>query len=658
MNIHVRLLQYASKTFTYQVPDLWQQDISRGVLVQVPLGKRIVPAVVESIARSSDIYDFQLKPIDAIFPFPKDPHYLSFIQKISDYYQTDQLVFLRRVQLFLTEQQEHEYAPPKHQEEHQQQFLDAVVFTDEQKTVYEAMVPAVREQKHETFVLHGVTGSGKTEVYKKLTEQALEQGKAVMLLFPEVTLALRFQKLFADSFTTIPVIGFHSASTTKQKRLLWQLLLEQKPVIIIGVHLPVLLPVAHLGLIIVDEEHDHGYQEKKHPKLHTRDMAILKASLHGIPIVLGSATPSIQTLWNVGARGWKLLAMTRRFAGTFPRVRMVSLKKGERRKYGWLHNELYLALQDRLMRGEQTIIFLNRRGYSFFVQCPCSFVFECHQCSVSLTLHQDNFLICHYCGHKEFLPSECPTCKGGRDEFLKQGIGTQQVVAMLQKLFPDARIARADLDTTSKKKSWAHTVEDMYDKKIDILVGTQSITKGYHFPGVTLVGVLWADLNLHFPMYNAAETTLQQLIQVAGRAGRQSNDSLVVVQAFDTHAIFDFIDETKYLKFYEHEIARRADAIYPPCGHIAQIEFKAESQEQILKEGLLVADVCNKIIEKYGYRVQVLGPAASLVHKVKKIYSQELFLKSSSRQQLIQIFKYVRQLPLKSGIYFTIDPVA
>lgn len=654
MNIHVRLLQYASKTFTYQVPEIWQKDIALGVLVQVPLGKRIVPAVVEQVARPSETYAFEVKPIAAIFPFPKDPYYVSFIQKISDYYQTDQLVFLRRVQLFLTEQEEHEYTP----QEDEHQLLDAVVFTDEQQSVYNTILPAVREQRHETFVLHGVTGSGKTEVYKKLTERALELGKAVVLLFPEVTLALRFQKLFADSFTAIPVIGFHSASTAKQKRLLWQYLLEQKPIIIIGVHLPILLPIAHLGLVIVDEEHDHGYQEKKHPKLHTRDMAILKASLHGVPIVLGSATPSIQTLWNVTTRGWKLLQMTRRFAGSFPRVRMVSLKKGEKRKYSWLHNELYFALQDRLSRGEQAIIFLNRRGYSFFVQCPCSFVFECHQCSVSLTLHQDGFLICHYCGYKEILAPECPACKGQGDDFLKQGIGTQQVVCMLQKLFPDARIARADLDTTSRKKSWAHTVEDMYDKKIDILVGTQSITKGYHFPGVTLVGVLWADLNLHFPMYNAAETTLQQLIQVAGRAGRQSNDSLVVIQAFDNHAIFDFIDETKYLKFYEYEIARRADAAYPPSSHVAEIEIKAENQQQLLQEGVFVADICKQIVKKYNHSVDVLGPVSSLVFKVKKIYSQKILLKSSSRQQLVHIFKHVRQLQLKSGIYFTVDPVA
>jgi len=654
MIIHVRLLQYASKMFTYTVPESLRSDIAVGVLVQVPLMKRVIPAVVEQIASAGQTYQFELKPIVAVFPFPADENYVSFIGQVSEYYQVDQLLFLRRVQLFLTEQEQQNYVHPIQQEKNNTE----VFFTDEQQAAYDAIVPSVIEQRHETFVLHGVTGSGKTEVYKKLAQQAISANKAVMLLLPEVSLALRFEKIFVDSFSDVPVIGFHSASSANQKRLLWQLLLAQKPVIIVGVHLPVLLPIAHLGIIIVDEEHDHGYQEKKHPKIHSRDMAILRAFLYGVPIVLGSATPSIQSLWNVASRGWKLLQMTCRFAGRFPKIRLVSLKKGKPRKYGWLHNELYLAIQDRLQRKEQTIVFLNRRGYSFFVQCPCSFVFECHQCSVSLTLHQDSSLICHYCGYHEKLPLVCPECQGSEQDFLKKGIGTQQLVTLLQKLFPTARIARADLDTTSKKRSWNNTVEEMYTGQIDILVGTQSITKGYHFPGVTLVGVLWADLNLHFPMYNAAETTLQQLIQVAGRAGRQSDDSLVIVQAFDEHEIFKFIDEPSYLKYYQHEIANRAEAAYPPCGHIAEIEFKSQDQKIMAQEAVMIAQFLRSKAQELDYSVEILGPAQSLVYKIKRMYTQKLLLKSSSRRQLINLFRQIRKMSISSSIYFTIDPVA
>jgi len=655
MNINVRLLSYSSKTFTYAVPDQLQQSIAPGVLVQVPLKQSIVPAVVESIASTNSTYQFEIKPIVSIFHVPDDHSYGSFISKVAQYYQIDQLFLQRRLQSFLTEQSSQEIVAM--QVLHEVQGSE-VIFTQEQQNVLDVITPAVQVAKHEVFVLHGVTGSGKTEVYKKLAQEVLSQDKAVMILFPEVTLALRFQDIFSKFFSDIPVIGFHSASTAKQKKILWQMLLDQRPMIILGVHLPVLLPIPHLGLVIVDEEHDHGYQEKKHPKINSKDMAILKASLKNIPVVLGSATPSLQALWNVEHKGWKFLQMKQRFKGTFPQVKIVSLQKGQKRKYGWIHDELYHAIQDRLLKKEQTIIFLNRRGYSFFVQCSCSFVFSCHQCSVSLTLHQNNFLLCHYCGHKELLPQQCPSCKQYESEFIKKGVGTQQVVAMLEKFFPQARIERADLDTTSKKRSWAHTVEDMYSGNIDILVGTQSITKGYHFPKVTLVGVLWADLNLHFPIYNASENTLQQLIQVSGRAGRQSDESLVIIQAFDQHPIFNFIDEANYLGYYDYEIENRNALRYPPCSHIAEIEFRCENETVLHQEGVLVAELCEKIAQEQRFIVDVLGPVACLVHQVKKVYFQKIILKSSSRHQLMTVFWQIRQIKLQSSLAFTLDPIA
>ncbi|MBI2344813.1 primosomal protein N' [Candidatus Dependentiae bacterium] len=655
MNIHVRFLSYSSKTFTYAVPEELQDAITPGVLVQVPLKQRIVPAVVESIAVEDCLYKFEIKPILSVFPFPDDSCYFLFISKVAQYYQVDQLFLQRRLQSFLIEQRNQEICYAAVLEELEK---PEIIFTQEQQKVLDIIMPAVQHAKHDVFVLHGVTGSGKTEVYKELVKEALAQNKAVMILFPEVTLALRFENIFSKSFPEIPVIGFHSASTPKQKKMMWQLLLEKKPVIIIGVHLPVLLPISHLGLIIVDEEHDHGYQEKKHPKINSKDMAILKASLAGIPIVLGSATPSLQALWNIENRGWKFLQMKQRFKGKFPSVKVVSLQRNVKRKYGWIHNDLYHAIVDRLEKREQTIIFLNRRGYSFFVQCSCSFVFSCHQCSVSLTLHQNNFLMCHYCGYKELLPQRCPSCKQYENEFIKKGIGTQQVVAMLEKFFPNARIERADLDTTSKKRSWANTVEDMYIGNIDILVGTQSITKGYHFPGVTLVGVLWADLNLHFPIYNASENTLQQLIQVSGRAGRQSNESLVIIQAFDQHPIFNFIDETNYLNFYGYEIENRESLRYPPCSHIAEVEFRCEDESLLNQEGAIILELCKKIVLQQGFKVDILGPVSSLVHKVKKIYFKKLILKSSSRHQLMTVFWQIRQAKLKSFLAFTMDPIA
>lgn len=654
MFVQVKLLQYASKKFTYSVPFNLQSQITAGLLVQVPLKKQIVPAVITEIDCSKQSYKFTVKSIIAIYPFPKDDRYADFLAILGQYYQVDSSTFLHRIQHFLSEKEETEQPiisdllATGHQD---------VVLTDEQQLVYQSLVPAITAQKHESFVLHGVTGSGKTEIYKRLAQDCLRQGKAVILMLPEVCLALRFQKIFEMHFASVPVIGFHSAARVSQKKLLWQSLLEQTPIIIIGVHMPILLPIANLGLILVDEEHDPGYQEKKHPKLHSRDMAILKASMYQVPIVLGSATPSIQTLFNVQKRGWKKLEMLQRYAGKFPHVQLVSMKQKKKRKNFWITDELHEAIADRLNKNEQTIIFLNRRGYSFFVQCVCGFIFSCHQCSVSLTLHSDGSLICHYCAHKEFLAQKCPECSVHAEEFLKKGIGTQQVVSILQKLFPTARIERADLDSTSKKRSWAQTVQQMQCKEIDILVGTQSITKGYHFPGVTLVGVLWADLNLHFPMYNASETCLQQLIQVAGRAGRQSDDSLVIVQAFDDHAIFQFLNEVDYQRFYDFEITKRIEVGYPPFKHICEIELKGNDQIQVEHEAKTVSELLKKYDAAQKMEISILGPVPAMVHKIKSIYSQKLYLKSMSRNHLMQIFSQVPQDQFQSSIYFTIDPV-
>lgn len=653
MLIHVRLLQYGQRVFTYSVPSDLESKIAPGILVQVPLQNRIVPAVVDALA-SNKKYNFEIKSIISIYPFPADLHYDKFVTTMSQYYQVDKLYFFKRIQKFLTEKEKPVKTLQLDDVERQQE----AVLTDEQQGVYETIASSVQQQEQQTFVLHGVTGSGKTEIYKKLIEDALKQQRSAILMLPEVTLALQFEKLLAAHFSDIPVIGFHSATLVSTKRQLWKLLLESKPLIIIGVHLPILLPIANLGLIVVDEEHDAGYQEKKHPKIHSRDMAILKASMHGIPLVLGSATPSVQSLWNVQKRNWKLLQLKNRFAGKFPSIEVVSLKQKEKRACFWITSQLQREIQDRLDCKEQTIIFLNRRGYSFFVQCPCSYVFACQHCSVSLTLHADQSLVCHYCGHKEMLSKQCPDCALPHQEFLKKGVGTQQVVDMLQKLFPQATIARADADTTAKKRSWQQTVQDMLQGDIDILVGTQSITKGYHFPKVTLVGVLWADLNLHFPIYNAAETALQQLIQVAGRAGRQSQESKVIIQTFDDHAVYQFIDETKYLSFYEQEIQKRTEVGYPPYKHIAEIEIRHKEQDVAEQDADSVAQAMQHMITEQGLAVELFGPVSAVVYKVKGVYAQKIILKSFSRAHMIQLFKVVQKNKITSSVFFTIDPVA
>jgi primosomal protein N' (replication factor Y) len=428
----------------------------------------------------------------------------------------------------------------------------------------------------------------------------------------------------------------------------------------VGVHLPVTLPCANLGLIIIDEEHETGYQEKKHPKIHTKEAALMRASLYQIPLVLGSATPSLTTLHNVHTKGWKLFELTKRFAGSFPTLQHVLLTDKRQRRSFWISTALEQAIKDRLLKREQVIIFLNRRGFSLFVQCKaCSFTFMCPNCSVSLTLHGTNRLTCHYCGLHQTLPATCPQCQEKEDQFLKKGIGTQQVVTVLQKLFPMANIGRADLDASSRKTAWKQTLSDFEAGKIDIMVGTQTITKGYHFPRVTLVGIIWADLSLNFPIYNATEMALQQIVQVAGRAGRasfykeptqsdstqknisqgesssnecSSNDMSfntlshgdisqsevssktispghVIIQSMIDHPIFAYTREETYKKFYDHEMAARKMAGYPPFMRLAEIEIKHSREETVDRDAHSLGQKLMSQKRVLGLEVFILGPA-------------------------------------------------
>ncbi|MBP7854578.1 primosomal protein N' [Candidatus Babeliales bacterium] len=653
MIVQVKLLQYASKIFTYSVPQNLKTQVQQGSLVKVPLKNKVVPAVVHSIDLSGSVFAFVVKSIIDVYKFPTDDSYQKLLQKIGHLYQVDPIIFLQRLQYVLDEKEITDV--PFGFIDHAQAQIDLTV---EQKNVVHEIMPNIKNHHHEVFVLHGVTASGKTIVYKTLIEQVLLQQQSVIVMLPEVSLAIQFEKIFRQYFPAVSVFGFHCATTKKHKNELWDALLAKRPIILLGVHLPVLLPIANLGLIIVDEEHDHGYQEKKYPKLHSRDMAILKAKLLNVPILLGSATPSIATLHNVYARDWKLLTIKQRFSGMFPRVHVVDMKQHKQRKHFWFSQILLDAIADRLERQEQIIIFLNRRGFSFFVQCVCSFVFMCRHCSVSLTLHDGFKLLCHYCGYYEMMPSVCPDCKEQSHNFLKKGIGTQQVVSLLEKIFPQARIARADMDSTKQKKTWSETVVMMQNKELDVLVGTQTITKGYHFSGVTLVGVLWADLNLHFPMYNAAEVCLQQLIQVAGRAGRQSSDSLVILQAFDQHPIFRFLSEIDYMQFYNFEIEKRQQAQYPPSMHIAQIEIRGDDATLVREQANRFINVCKDYVDLHKIDIQILGPVPAMVHKIKAVYSEQLYFKSLSRAHMIDLFETVQpELDRSVFAFITINPV-
>jgi primosomal protein N' (replication factor Y) len=659
MYITVKLINGFQEPLTYKIPESWPTPPVVGQIVVVPLQQRSERALVSSIFQELPVTaKYKVRDILALEQMPDDPSYHQFIQRLSTYYALDPRVLYRRMRHSIAEKQD-EYAAAEAVEP-----PCAVQLTAEQQTVVDYVKPIISKPVFQATLLHGVTGSGKTEVYKQLITHAFAQNKSTLLLLPEVSLAVNFTNLLRMQLaSTIPVYGFHSASSVKDKRELWQHLLAQKPMVIVGVHMPVLLPIAQLGLILIDEEHEIGYQEKKHPRINTKEAAIMRAQLADIPILLGSATPSLSSLHAVAEHGWKLFTLKQRFAGAFPKISLVPLKTEKRRKEFWISRDLEIAINDRLAKKEQVIIFLNRRGHSFFVQCTvCSSIFSCGGCSVSLTYHDDNMLICHYCGESRTLPESCYSCQASADTFLKKGVGTQQLMGILQRLFPAAKIDRADADSTRNKRRWQKTCDDFRDRKTDILVGTQTITKGYHFPGVTLVGIIWAELNLTIPFYNAAENSLQQLIQVAGRAGRASAASEVIVQTFSEHPIFNYLSETSYPDFYHYEMGFRKEIGYPPALRFSEIELRYDDELVLLQEARLAADLIRQEIKQRNFSVTLLGPSKPPVSKIKGTYMLKLYLKSTDIKTALALYhalcRALQAASCRSSVSFTPNPLS
>ncbi len=666
MFVTVKLLRGYAQPLTYAIPQDWPTLPKPGTLIRVPFQQRTESALVcEQFAELPKNVSFKIRPALSCELVPEDPNFHHFIEQLSRYYALDPLILYRRMRTSINEK-------PFEQEDSEIEEVIAappVTLTDEQKIAVDGITPFIDQPQFQPILIHGVTGSGKTEVYKKLIIQAHTQGKTIMLLLPEVTLAVHFTTLLrAQLPKEIAILGFHSATPISERREIWHHLIHQTPIVVVGVHMPIMLPISNLGLIIIDEEHEVGFQEKKHPRINTKEAALMRAQLYKIPIVLGSATPSISSLYNVTERGWKLFQLTQRFAGAFPKITLVKIDKEQKRRAFWISKELEAAIADRIARQEQAIIFLNRRGYSFFVQCSaCSFIFTCKNCSVSLTYHYDNTrvcptlvchtLVCHYCSHTQPLPTQCPDCSAPEKDFVKKGLGTQQLVQILQQLFPQARIGRADADCTKNKKLWQSTVQAMREQQLDILVGTQTITKGYHFPKVTLVGIIWAELNLNMPVYNAVETTIQQIIQVAGRAGRASMHSEVIIQSFSEHPVFAYTTESAYLQFYEQEIASRREIGYPPCIRFAEIELRHDNETVIDQESRACVELLCAYAAERNWDIQILGPAQPPVHKVKNINIRRLYVRSTEMSKAITLFNLAQQQNYASSCYFTPNPV-
>jgi primosomal protein N' (replication factor Y) len=442
-----------------------------------------------------------------------------------------------------------------------------------------------------TFLLHGVTGSGKTEIYLQALAHALEQGKGAIVLVPEISLTPqtveRFKARFSSGKLQTLVAVLHSHLSAGERHDEWHKIRQGRARIVIGARSAIFAPVEPLGLIIVDEEHETSYKQEEAPRYHARDVAIMRGQMENAVVVLGSATPSLESFYNCKRGKFTLLELPERVDNQkMPHVRVVDMRQAAHKEKGTplFSPQLKEAINQRLDRGEQTILFLNRRGYSTSLQCPkCGYVCNCPNCSLALTFHrQEQKLACHICGHVEKVPLVCPNEKCKNPAIRFSGTGTQRVEETLAKLFPKARIQRMDADTMKRKDDYRKVLGDFRAGKTDILVGTQMIAKGLHFPNVTLVGIIYADLALHQPDFRAGERTFQLLTQVAGRAGRGDVEGEVFVQAFAPfHPAIQYARRHDFNGFYEQEIEFREQLKYPPVSRVALLTLKGRNEEKV-----------------------------------------------------------------------------
>ncbi|MBI5384088.1 MAG: primosomal protein N' [Verrucomicrobia bacterium] len=441
------------------------------------------------------------------------------------------------------------------------------------------------------FLLHGVTGSGKTEVYLQALAHALTRGKGAIVLVPEISLTPQTVERFKARFSSGPlqtlVAVLHSHLSAGERHDEWQKVRQGRARIVIGARSAIFAPVDPLGLIIVDEEHEHSYKQEEAPRYHARDVAVVRGQMEGAVVVLGSATPSLESFYNVQRGKYALLELpTRADDKKMPVVRVVDMRQAARADKGTpiFSPELKEAITQRLERKEQVILFLNRRGYSTSLQCPkCGFVAECPNCSVALTYHRSvQKLRCHICGYDTAAPTVCPDEQCRNPAIRYSGLGTQKVEDTLTRLFPHARIQRMDSDVLQRKEDYRRILGDFRTGKIDILVGTQMIAKGLHFPNVTLVGIIYADLSLHIPDFRAGERTFQLLTQVAGRAGRGDVEGEVFVQSFTPfHPAIQYARRHDFAGFYEQEIEFREQLKYPPVTRAALLTLKGRNEDKV-----------------------------------------------------------------------------
>ena len=530
--------------------------------------------------------------------------------------------------------------------------VDVLKLTEEQSGVLNELKGAVEKSELSTYLLHGVTGSGKTEVYLRIIKKSLDMDKGAILLVPEISLTPQTVKYFERRFgDTLAVL--HSRLTRAERINEWYRIINGEKKIVIGARSAIFAPLKRIGVIIVDEEHETSYKSDDTPRYNAKSIAYFRAKMHNAVLVLGSATPSVESYYLAKSKKFKLLELTTRVLNqNLPKTKITDLRKTKNKSF--LSNQLYKAIEVRLRNNEQVILFLNRRGYSPFVFCEnCGYVMKCKNCDISLTYHRDKKkLVCHYCGYTVDPPDLCPNC--GSEKISFSGFGTEKIEKILNDVFPGAVIVRMDTDTIKKRKALSNILNAFAKRQIDILIGTQIVTKGLHFPNVTLVGVLNADIALNFPDFRAAERTFDLITQVAGRAGRGDKNGEVIIQTYNpSHYAIQTAKNHDYLTFFSQEVKYRQALNYPPFCRIVRLVFRGKMQEKLFNTAYMAVDIIQK---KANDKVIIMGPSVCPLAKIKQNYRVHVIIKTEGILTLNSVLFELNSWAKKiSGVYMEID---
>ena len=528
--------------------------------------------------------------------------------------------------------------------------LSKVELTTDQKRVVDEVING----SDSTYLLYGVTGSGKTEVYMEIIDYYLSLGKTSIVLVPEISLTPqminRFERRFGNKIAAI-----HSALSDGEKYDEWRRIARGEASIVIGARSAIFAPLDNIGVIIIDEEHSDSYkQSDPSPRYSAKDIALIRGEYFGSKVVFGSATPSLEVMARAKKGVYKLLELPNRINGkSLPPIEIIDMNKALKKSRGYFSVELIDAIKNSLEKGEQVILLLNRRGYSSFVTCKnCGYTFKCPNCDISLTYHKSsNTLRCHYCGFGEKVYRECPSCK--EEALTNLGTGTEKIEEELNKLFASFKVVRMDYDTTSRKGMHEKIINDFKDHKYDILLGTQMVSKGLDFPNVTLVGVINADTSLNIPDFRSSENTFYLLSQVAGRSGRSKKQGRVIIQTFNPeHYAINLVGKNNYLSFYDKEMEIRKKLKYPPYYYLCNIRISGKDNNLLVNE----ANKIKRSLERNLNNTIILGPSSASIFRMNNTYRYNILLKYKSDKELISILeKIIEHYKINNKVKIDVD---